>query len=175
MKKNENDTQVVQNQEIQTKPQKLPISFYFNILSMLLFLFITIWGMAKKDYAHTSFRYVAISFVVIYSVVLIGLIIYMLIAKNNNKQMLKDMKTAGKTFKSTLAILNKIVVLINIIAALAISITQYQAAKEAGSKIPFSFYISIIASIFALTAAISFIFKKSRKIYKSNKKLKKNN
>lgn len=170
--KENNNLSTKQSPKTANTNTKLPVSFYFSIISMLLFMFITIWGMAKKDYAHTSFKYVAVAFVIIYSLVLLGLIIYLLVNRKADKQSLKDMKTAGKTFKGTLAIANKFVVLINIVAALALSITQYQALRDAGLKIPFSFYISVIASIFALISALLFIFKKSRKLYKSNKKTK---
>lgn len=180
MEKNENSKKSEISLKLEEAKQKaqnkiLKAQFIYTLISILAFIFITAFSILRKKYVNKSFHIVAIVFLVIYIIVFIALISYLLVNKNYDKSHLKNFKLAGSTFKTILAIFNKSAMIINLIGALSISITQYQAIKISGEKPGFLFILTIVVSIFTLLSSFLFILRKIRKLYKKNKKLKKEN
>lgn len=156
--------------EIEQK--KIKLQFILTLISVFIFIVITAFSMATKKYVEYSFHIVAIIFLVIYCIVFIALLAYLIVNKNYDKQKLKNVKMAGGTFKSILAISNKLALLINLIGSFSLSITQYQAITQSGGKVGIAFIFTLIATLLSIIAAILFIIRKIVKLYIKNKKIK---
>lgn len=156
-----------------TKKQRLPLSFFTTLFTTLIFICITIFTLIIKGRKNEILFYFTLAFAIIYSLVFIGFIIYALNKKENVSTDMKNMKFAGKTFKTSFSIAAKSILLVNIVAGFANSIIEYQALRADNKRISILLVFSLIGAFLSLFSTVLFIIKKSRKIVKSSKKRQK--
>ncbi|HHX48849.1 MAG TPA: hypothetical protein GX709_00410 [Clostridiales bacterium] len=159
---------------VKEKKQKLPISFYFSILTTLAFIALTIFSIIKNDYAIEELRYVSIGFIVVYSIILVGIIIYTVKFRKDAKANMHTMKTTAKGFKLTIKVINKFIVFFNMLSSVAVTVMMLVDNNGKGGLLV---YLSLGVSIFSLITMILFFIKsgfKARKLVKKEAKYREN-